>query len=399
MARKQSSKIYFQGKYHNEIYFQGHYHDKMYIGNQLVWEKLSNEYYIGIAGDVDFDTLNSSFFKFGAKAVYNNELYGIGTIYKYEDIYFKQKNAVCKFDYEKRQWIYIASHSDAYPIHITNLYPSAQDMIANKYGVGGSSEGHYRFYGFDGKSFAPPKNTNKFVMDVGLDEVLIANRGTIEFYYTDGEGENVERGIAYKDFVGNIISKKVFDVNLYQRKLTENNGIVYMLGAPDDDSGNICIYKVEIGDDDSISYKLLSSYHAYIPVGIYPRYINFYFYKICGKLYICATEYKSSTEKQNVYFDLNFNMVYQTGDFRIATIYDDIMILVNNESIKKISNGNETIINAKYPILVLQSNNRYVVKKDNDTNDYHLYCGTYEIKDDGTIENKESVTDLYGYKE
>ena len=43
MARKQSSKIYFQGKYHNEIYFQGHYHDKMYIGNQLVWGKLAGK--------------------------------------------------------------------------------------------------------------------------------------------------------------------------------------------------------------------------------------------------------------------------------------------------------------------------------------------------------------------
>ena len=40
---KQSARIYFQGKDHKEIYYQGHYHKAMYIGNQLVWEKLTEE--------------------------------------------------------------------------------------------------------------------------------------------------------------------------------------------------------------------------------------------------------------------------------------------------------------------------------------------------------------------
>ncbi|MBQ0112236.1 MAG: hypothetical protein KBT03_03810 [Bacteroidales bacterium] len=46
MARKQSSKIFFEGKYHKEIFFEGKYHDKMYltdsVGNPtLVWEKIN----------------------------------------------------------------------------------------------------------------------------------------------------------------------------------------------------------------------------------------------------------------------------------------------------------------------------------------------------------------------
>lgn len=28
---RQSSRIYFQGKYHKDIYFQGHYHKAMYL--------------------------------------------------------------------------------------------------------------------------------------------------------------------------------------------------------------------------------------------------------------------------------------------------------------------------------------------------------------------------------
>lgn len=45
---RQSSRIYFQGKYHKDIYFQGHYHKAAYMtdgaGNAtLVWEKLGNQ--------------------------------------------------------------------------------------------------------------------------------------------------------------------------------------------------------------------------------------------------------------------------------------------------------------------------------------------------------------------
>lgn len=43
---RQSSRIYFQGKYHKDIYFQGHYHKAMYLTDSggdatLVWEKIS----------------------------------------------------------------------------------------------------------------------------------------------------------------------------------------------------------------------------------------------------------------------------------------------------------------------------------------------------------------------
>uniref|UniRef100_A0A0N5ACT6 Fibronectin type-III domain-containing protein n=1 Tax=Syphacia muris TaxID=451379 RepID=A0A0N5ACT6_9BILA len=42
---RQSSRIYFQGKYHKDIYFQGHYHKAMYLTDsngkaELVWEKI-----------------------------------------------------------------------------------------------------------------------------------------------------------------------------------------------------------------------------------------------------------------------------------------------------------------------------------------------------------------------
>ncbi len=45
---RQSSKIYFNGKYHKDIYFQGHYHKAAYLtdreGNAtLVWEKLTDK--------------------------------------------------------------------------------------------------------------------------------------------------------------------------------------------------------------------------------------------------------------------------------------------------------------------------------------------------------------------
>ncbi len=45
---RQSSRIYFEGKYHKDIYFQGHYHKAMYLtdsaGNPtLVWEKLGSQ--------------------------------------------------------------------------------------------------------------------------------------------------------------------------------------------------------------------------------------------------------------------------------------------------------------------------------------------------------------------
>lgn len=45
---RQSSRIYFQGKYHKDIYFQGHYHKAMYLtdsgGNAtMVWEKLGSQ--------------------------------------------------------------------------------------------------------------------------------------------------------------------------------------------------------------------------------------------------------------------------------------------------------------------------------------------------------------------
>lgn len=39
---RQSSRIFFQGKDHKEIFFRGHYHRAAYIGNQLVWEKLTD---------------------------------------------------------------------------------------------------------------------------------------------------------------------------------------------------------------------------------------------------------------------------------------------------------------------------------------------------------------------
>lgn len=45
---RQSSRIYFQGKYHKDIYFQGHFHKAAYLTDSeenatLVWEKLKTE--------------------------------------------------------------------------------------------------------------------------------------------------------------------------------------------------------------------------------------------------------------------------------------------------------------------------------------------------------------------
>lgn len=378
MARKQSSKIYFQGKYHNEIYFQGHYHDKMYIGNQLVWEKLAGGNYSAyIYGDRDF----YGSVGFGAKAVYKNDLYALGQMYD-KNSKVSTENTICRFDFENRVWEYIASFGGQKKISISDN-ENIQDMHAGSYGV--VSNDLSIFYGYDGKTSIPPASDNVFFAAKGQGQIVLANKGTIEYNESD-------YGFIYKDFSGNEISRIDFGTQLYCHDMTEHDGNVYAI--VESPSYVVFIYKISVDESNAISYETISAY-ANNPSGTFPRYTTYFFVPCGEKLYISTVKYESSSSSQNVYLNLDLSVAYETGDFVLAAICDDIVLLAHKKSniIKKGINGQEITVTDKWNKFVVP-HKRFCLRKDKETGEYHVYYGTYEINDDGTTSYIERVEDM-----
>ena len=212
MARKQSSKIYFQGKYHNEIYFQGHYHDKMYIGDQLVWEKLAES-----------DNILSVI----CDSVFNNDYYAYGRIQErdtetngYIDTY---RVVIAKYDYKRRVFKKICQVNDSIIANnAINIIASDDGFLFEIYKNQITS---YKFCDKNGKSTELPSDEIQFMINPNHKtsdrNKIFTNKGIISF--SNGVG------FTYKDYDGNTISSLPYKFEDYSTEggITIYNGELY----------------------------------------------------------------------------------------------------------------------------------------------------------------------------
>lgn len=387
--RKRTSRIYPDGVTEcNEVYAPfadgWNYCDAIYKCDEngeviCLWKKLNDPvtYYFEIYGEENIsDTI-----KVGAGGVHANTLYAIGRVYSSKgDIY---KNVICKFDFTKRKWVYIARHQDAIEIQGADDYRIVTDIGVVRYkNINHVPYADEYFYGFDNKTYVPPKSDNTFIAKAARTyNIAVTNKGVIQ---------SVSDNLVYYNFYGDYISILKMDVGV-RAEYAMHNGEIYALLHT---SSGLITRKITIsGSDEFVMSKDIGNFSfesGYTDIS-----------DSTDELLVVHT-----IDKTNSYYDINFNLKYSTK---------------KGEAIVKLIDGTHILrdYNCDYPTFIIGFSGKTItlsekldkvshlyiehnyisLQKNNETGEKNLYIGTHKINDDGTIEHNDTVTDIIGFEE
>lgn len=296
MARKQSSKIYFQGKYHNEIYFQGHYHDKMYIGNQLVWEKLAAETYIGVFQSVKW------------YVTWKNKLYAFAKVYKGGTGVVVHEGDFLEYDYATGKW-YVITQLGKMPL-------IEDDMRMTEHGVFSHYSYVGKFLSLTGEEYNLPTEEIEFYANAGrnVEQCVFTNKGI--FHY-DGLHSYVSNdSLIYADYKGSLqVTASVYNAD---------DGYIYSLAYPVIDgtgySEKMRMLKIKLGDS-AITSQVVASFDS--TPGVWPYYYQSRFFSNGETIYPIGLVRISDSTTKNVVYEKNSYIPKFTTEYSLVAVSPD----------------------------------------------------------------------------